>query len=130
MKVQLGHSFTVHNDNNNDHGYTCSGANGFQWPGIRLLNNRSCSCRRTSGKQGRRRPRAPSRVWVRFLVSNVADSSGGLHLIFSAQPKHTVHIPRTVPDSDRPADIRFLIQWMKKNLVSEREDMFVDGDGV
>lgn len=56
--------------------------------------------------------------------------SGGLHLIFSAQPRHLVHIPRTVPGSERPADVRFLIEWMKANLVSEREDMFIDGEGV
>jgi ubiquitin related modifier 1 len=57
-----------------------------------------------------------------------ADASGGLHLLFSAQPRHTVHVPRTV--EGKPADVRSLIQWMKTNLVSEREDMFVDGDSV
>lgn len=58
----------------------------------------------------------------------LADSSGGLHLLFSAQPRHTVHVPRT--NEGAPADVRFLIQWMKTHLVSEREDMFVEGDGV
>ncbi|CAK9781182.1 Urm1-domain-containing protein [Cutaneotrichosporon oleaginosum] len=53
---------------------------------------------------------------------------GGLHLLFSAQPRHVVHVPRT--NEGRPADIRFLIQWMTKNLVSEREDMFIDGESV
>ncbi|GMK53937.1 hypothetical protein CspeluHIS016_0105230 [Cutaneotrichosporon spelunceum] len=53
---------------------------------------------------------------------------GGLHLLFSAQPRHTVHVPRTT--GGKPTDIRSLIQWMKANLVSEREDMFVDGDSV
>ncbi|BEJ16393.1 hypothetical protein CspHIS471_0509980 [Cutaneotrichosporon sp. HIS471] len=53
---------------------------------------------------------------------------GGLHLLFSAQPQHKVHVPRTT--GGKPTDIRSLIQWMKTNLVSEREDMFVDGDSV
>ncbi|KAL1411374.1 Ubiquitin-related modifier 1 [Vanrija albida] len=56
---------------------------------------------------------------------------GGLHLIFSQQPKHTIYVPKTVPGADpRPADIRYLIAWMKEHLVTEREDMFIDGDGV
>ncbi|BEI93374.1 uncharacterized protein CcaverHIS019_0510020 [Cutaneotrichosporon cavernicola] len=46
---------------------------------------------------------------------------GGLHLLFSAQPQHKVHVPRTT--GGKPTDIRSLIQWMKTNLVSEREDM-------
>lgn len=51
-------------------------------------------------------------------------------MIFSAQPRHTVFVPRTVPDTERPADVRFLIDWLKTNLVTEREDMFIDGEGV
>lgn len=54
-----------------------------------------------------------------------------MHLIFSQQPKHTIFLPRATPGADaRPADIRYLIAYMKANLVSEREDMFVDGEGV
>lgn len=54
---------------------------------------------------------------------------GGLHLIFAQQPRHTVYLPRLSAEGN-PADIRFLIKWMKENLVTEREDMFVDGEGV
>jgi len=64
------------------------------------------------------------------ILQHILTSSGGLHLIFSQQPKHTVYLPRTVPGTDRPTDIRYLVAWMKDNLVTERADMFVDGEGV
>lgn len=57
---------------------------------------------------------------------------GGLHLLFSSQPKHTLHIPSVVPDTEppRPVDMRYLIKHLKSDLLSEREEMFGDGDGV
>lgn len=58
--------------------------------------------------------------------------SGGLHLLFANQPSHSVQLPRTIPDSEppRPTDMRYLIKWMKGTILSEREEMFGDGDGV
>jgi hypothetical protein len=35
-----------------------------------------------------------------------------------------------VPGTERAADIRYLVAWMKDKLVTERADMFVDGEGV
>lgn len=60
------------------------------------------------------------------------DTSGGLHLLFSSTPKHTVYLPRTVPGSEppKPVDVRYLIKYLKSDLLSEREEMFGDGDGV
>lgn len=29
----------------------------------------------------------------------------------------------------RPADMRFLVQWILRNLIVEREELFVDADG-
>ncbi|CAD6580048.1 MAG: Ubiquitin- modifier 1 [Tremellales sp. Tagirdzhanova-0007] len=57
---------------------------------------------------------------------------GGLHLLFSSNPKHTIRVPRLVPGTTPPKqiDMRFLIRWLKGNLLSEREEMFGDGDGV
>lgn len=57
---------------------------------------------------------------------------GGLHLLFSSTPKHTIYIPSTIPDSSpsKPADMRYLIKYLKSDLLSEREEMFGDGDGV
>ncbi|WVW84186.1 hypothetical protein I302_106216 [Kwoniella bestiolae CBS 10118] len=59
---------------------------------------------------------------------------GGLHLLFSSQPSHKIHIPRNIPNDDntatQPVNMRYLVKWMKSNLLSEREEMFGDGDGV
>ena len=59
-------------------------------------------------------------------------SRGGLHLLFSSTPKHTAYIPQTIPGSDpaKPVDMRYLIKYLKTDLLSEREEMFGDGDGV
>ena len=58
--------------------------------------------------------------------------SGGLHLLFSSKPKHVIHLPKTIPDSEpsRPVDVRYLIKYLKSDLLSEREEMFGDGEGV
>ncbi|WWD17010.1 hypothetical protein CI109_101446 [Kwoniella shandongensis] len=57
---------------------------------------------------------------------------GGLHLLFSSQPRHTIRLPRFVTESNtpQPTTMRHLVKWMKENLLSEREEMFGDGDGV
>ncbi|KAK8864680.1 hypothetical protein IAR55_001932 [Kwoniella newhampshirensis] len=57
---------------------------------------------------------------------------GGLHLLFSSKPKHAIRLPRFVPGSSsaQPTNMRYLVKWMKENLLSEREEMFGDGDGV
>ncbi len=53
-------------------------------------------------------------------------------MLFSQQPKHTVHVPAMVPASNppRPTDVRYLIEYMRGNLLSEREEMFCEGDSV
>jgi len=62
----------------------------------------------------------------------LSDSSGGLHLLFSSTPRHTVYLPATVPESSpaKAVDVRYLIKYLKTDLLSEREEMFGDGDGV
>ncbi|WVR06778.1 hypothetical protein IAU60_003813 [Kwoniella sp. DSM 27419] len=57
---------------------------------------------------------------------------GGLHLLFSSQPRHTARVPRFLPDTQppQPVTMRYLVKWMKSNILSEREEMFGDGDGV
>ncbi|KIR27015.1 hypothetical protein I309_04184 [Cryptococcus deuterogattii LA55] len=57
---------------------------------------------------------------------------GGLHLLFSSQPKHVTHLPRFVPGTTppEPLNMRYVVKWMKENLLSEREEMFGEGDGV
>lgn len=55
---------------------------------------------------------------------------GGLELLFHSQPRHTVELPAEVATGK--TDVKYLISWMKENLLSDRErsDMFGDGDGV
>lgn len=67
-----------------------------------------------------------------FLSTVLIGLRGGLHLLFSQQPRHTVYVPRTIPDTDpaQPLNMRYLIRWLKGNLLSEREEMFGEGDGV
>ena len=55
--------------------------------------------------------------------------SGGLHLLFSSKPKHTAKLPKITEDGS-PVTMRYLIKWMKENLLSERVEMFGDGEGV
>ena len=64
--------------------------------------------------------------------SHIKRHSGGLHLLFSSNPKHLILIPRSIPNTSPPkaVDIRYLIKWLKGNLLSEREEMFGDGDNV
>src|SRR5712691_1544069 len=57
---------------------------------------------------------------------------GGLELLFSNQRTHLIDIPSTVPRGDRegqPADIDFLIYWLKDNLLKERPELFIE-DGM
>ncbi|RSH86851.1 Ubiquitin- modifier 1 [Apiotrichum porosum] len=85
----------------------------------------------TSGSAPAASPASAVRTRTADELEIRLEFGGGLHLIFSQQPKHTIFLPRTTPGADaRPADIRYLIAYMKDNLVSEREDMFVDGEGV
>ena len=54
---------------------------------------------------------------------------GGLELLFSNQRSHLIDIPSTVPGSDgegQPADIDFLIRWLKDNLLKERPELFIE----
>jgi ubiquitin related modifier 1 len=58
--------------------------------------------------------------------------SGGLHLLFASKPAYAVHLPSHAPDSSppRPTNLADLIQYMKTNLLTEREEMFIEGDSV
>jgi len=42
-------------------------------------------------------------------------------------------MPRRIAENgteERPTDMRYLIKWMKGTILSEREEMFGDGEGV
>ena len=69
--------------------------------------------------------------------------SGGLELLFGNVRRHRVTLPATKPDSDgatkstsddaspsSPADVEFLIEYLAKNLLKERVELFVENGSV
>ncbi|CAD7667947.1 unnamed protein product [Nyctereutes procyonoides] len=61
---------------------------------------------------------APLSVEVEF--------GGGAELLFDGVKKHQV----TLPGQEEPWDIRSLLVWIKKNLLKERPELFIQGDSV
>uniref|UniRef100_A0A8C9URQ8 Ubiquitin-related modifier 1 n=1 Tax=Spermophilus dauricus TaxID=99837 RepID=A0A8C9URQ8_SPEDA len=61
---------------------------------------------------------APLSVEVEF--------GGGAELLFDGVKKHQV----TLPGQEEPWDIRNLLIWIKKNLLKERPELFLQGDSV
>ncbi|XP_010585894.2 ubiquitin-related modifier 1 isoform X2 [Loxodonta africana] len=61
---------------------------------------------------------APLSVEVEF--------GGGAELLFNGVKKHQV----TLPGQEEPWDIRNLLVWIKKNLLKERPELFIQGDSV
>ncbi|XP_073761771.1 ubiquitin-related modifier 1 isoform X1 [Callorhinus ursinus] len=61
---------------------------------------------------------APLSVEVEF--------GGGAELLFDGVKKHQV----TLPGQEEPWDIRNLLVWIKKNLLKERPELFIQGDSV
>ncbi|KAH9968107.1 ubiquitin-related modifier 1 [Russula dissimulans] len=58
---------------------------------------------------------------------------GGLELLFSNKRVHAVAIPSTVPQSggkEVPADLNFLIHWLRDKLLKERSGLFVENGGL
>ncbi|KXN89777.1 Ubiquitin-related modifier 1 [Leucoagaricus sp. SymC.cos] len=69
--------------------------------------------------------------------------SGGLELLFSNQRSHNITIPRTVrrdnstsllPLEDgietKPADITYLIHYLRDHLLKERPELFIENQTV
>lgn len=78
-------------------------------------------------------------------VSIKVEFSGGLELLFDNQRSHRVSVPsrvsasskKTLKDDEgadgeegRPADVKYLILWLKDNLLKEREELFVENGTV
>ena len=58
---------------------------------------------------------------------------GGLELLFSNQRDHNVTIPSVASKNNGekgPVDIEFLIRWLKENRLTERPELFIEGDTV
>ncbi|ETW77333.1 hypothetical protein HETIRDRAFT_125501 [Heterobasidion irregulare TC 32-1] len=54
---------------------------------------------------------------------------GGLELLFSNQRSHRISLPAHRL-AVQPANMDFLIQWLKENLLKERAELFVENDTV
>ncbi|KAI0701833.1 ubiquitin-like modifier 1 [Cytidiella melzeri] len=77
-------------------------------------------------------------------ISLKIEFGGGLELLFSNKRSHKVTIPSHVPvpadanptpkpegkKSGRPADITYLIYWLRDNLLKEREELFIENGTV
>ena len=74
-------------------------------------------------------------------LSIKVEFGGGLELLFSNQRSHRVSIPSHVPlkttdttssekDTDRPADINYLMYWLRDHLLKEREELFIENGTV
>ncbi|KIY49768.1 ubiquitin related modifier 1 [Fistulina hepatica ATCC 64428] len=60
------------------------------------------------------------------LAINI-EFGGGLELLFGNVRKHRLDIPSTIVEQgDKPADLDFLIHYLKDNLLKEREELFVE----
>ncbi|CAL1709833.1 unnamed protein product [Somion occarium] len=60
---------------------------------------------------------------------------GGLELLFSNQRSHKVTIPSRMPsgqgsENERPVDLKYLIFWLKDNLLKERVELFIENETV
>ena len=56
---------------------------------------------------------------------------GGLELLFSNQRSHQVSLPSQIPQTSqqsesKPADVNYLISYLKDNLLKERAELFVE----
>lgn len=78
-------------------------------------------------------------------ISVKVEFGGGLELLFSNQRSHRIEIPSHVPaqpssttdaakseteSSGRPADITYLMYWLRDNLLKEREELFIENGTV
>jgi len=61
---------------------------------------------------------------------------GGAELLFGNERSHSIQLPVSAPATTskskaaRAADVTYLIEWMRVNMLKEREELFIDGDTV
>lgn len=56
---------------------------------------------------------------------------GGTELLLAPpqEKKHNLTLPRT-DEAGSDTNVTFLIEYIRKNLITEREELFVDGESV
>ena len=62
-------------------------------------------------------------------ISVRVEFGGGLELLFSNQKSHTVEMP-TRKANDEPSDVKYLVHWLRDNLLREREEFFLENGTV
>lgn len=56
---------------------------------------------------------------------------GGTELLLAPPhlKKHTVNLPRKT-EAGEQSNVTYLIDWIRRNLIAEREELFIDGNSV
>ncbi len=82
-------------------------------------------------------------TWIKTItmsgstISLKIEFGGGMELLFANKRSHDINIPAQVPidnktepsppDADtKPADITYLIHYLKDHLLKEREELFIE----
>ncbi|KAF7329920.1 Ubiquitin-related modifier 1 [Mycena kentingensis (nom. inval.)] len=66
-------------------------------------------------------------------ISLKVEFGGGLELLFSNERSHKLNVPASVqiPSGEtKPADITFLIRYLRDTLLKEREELFMENETV
>ncbi|PIL28994.1 hypothetical protein GSI_09041 [Ganoderma sinense ZZ0214-1] len=81
-------------------------------------------------------------------ISLKIEFGGGLELLFSNQRSHRIDLPTLVPSPasassatlswsadgseppKKPADVTYLLFWLRDNLLKEREELFIENGTV
>ena len=78
-------------------------------------------------------------------ISLKIEFGGGLELLFSNQRSHRIDLPAIVPAASsaalstddpqleppkKPADVTYLLFWLRDNLLKEREELFIENGTV
>lgn len=69
----------------------------------------------------------PGSCAMTTITSVRVEFGGGLELLFSNQKSHKVKIPTV---DNKPSDVKYLIHWLRDNLLKEREELFLENDTV
>ncbi|KAG9019147.1 Ubiquitin- modifier 1 [Tulasnella sp. 427] len=76
-------------------------------------------------------PSAPDTTSKTPTLNIKLEFGGGMELLFSNKRSHRVSVPSQADDAaHRPADVDYLIRWMRDNILTERVELFMEGDTV
>lgn len=64
-----------------------------------------------------------------FAIAHLDTLSGGMELLFDNVRKHTISLPAQT-EGGQPAKLQDLIFYIRDKMMTEKKDLFVDGDTV